>query len=154
MKKILLFGFLLFQFLGFAQSKVAVIIDAVTGETIPYANIKMGTSSNNVSNSEGKFNVSDALENQSLTLEISYIGYETQILTVKELEQQNFIIKLVQGIYELNNMDVSDKKEHVASIIAKVKNNLKENYINPAPSSLFKATAKGARTDNSIIPCM
>lgn len=131
MKKILLFTFLLIQFATFSQNKIATIIDAISGESIPYANIKIGTNSNNVSNGDGKFNLPASLENEVTKIEISYIGYETQQLSFAQLEKQNFIIKLVPGIYELSNVNVSDKKEDVAAIMAKVKANLKENYTPP-----------------------
>ena len=132
MKKLLLLSFFLLQLATFAQNKVATIQDAVSGETIPYANIKIGNTFNNVSNGDGKFNIPVNSENPEALIEVSYIGYETQNISFKELEKQNFIIKLKPGIYELNNVDVSDKKQDVASIMAKVKANLKENYTMPA----------------------
>lgn len=131
MKKFLLFLFLFSQIISFAQNKVATIFDAESGEPIPFANIKVGTNSNNISNGEGKFNIAITSENETTVFEVSYIGYETQQLTIKQLEKQNFIIKLKPGVYELNNVDVSDKKEDVASIMAKVKANLKDNYTSP-----------------------
>ena len=132
MKKLLLLSFFLLQLASFAQNKVATIQDAVSGETIPYANIKIGNTFNNVSNGDGKFNIPLNSDNAEALIEISYIGYETQNISFKELERQNFIIKLKPGIYELNNVDVSDKKQDVASIMEKVKANLKENYTMPA----------------------
>jgi len=131
LRKLFLFGALMIQIVAMAQNKVATIIDANSGESIPYANIKIGTTSNNISNGDGKFNLPAALENEATKIEISYIGYETQQLSFAQLEKQNFIIKLVPGVYELNNVNVSDKKEDVAAIMAKVKANLKENYSTP-----------------------
>lgn len=139
-KKLLLFTFLIFQLVIFAQNKVATILDAASGESIPYANIKIGADSNNISNGEGKFNVDATTENESKLVEVSYIGYESQQLTFKQLEKQNFIIKLKPGVYELNNVNVSDKKQDVASIMAKVKANLKENYTSqdiPLENTIF-----------------
>lgn len=131
LKKIVLFFAMIMQFALVAQNKVAKIIDANSGESIPYANIKIGTTSNNVSNGDGQFNIPSAIEDETTKIEISYIGYETQQLTISQLEKQNYIIKLVPGIYELQNVNVSDKKEDVATIMAKVKANLKENYTTP-----------------------
>ena len=138
MKRLLFLMVLAFQFSAFAQNKVATIIDANSGESIPYANIKLGSSSNNVSNADGKFNIASTPDNESTTIEISYIGYETQQISFRQLEKQNFIIKLIPGIYELNNVDVSDKKQDVATIMAKVKASLKENYA--ASDTPFKST--------------
>ena len=137
-KKILLLTLFLLQLTAHSQNKVATIVDDISGETIPYANIKLGVTSNNISNADGQFNIPSSLETESPKIEISYIGYETQQLTFSQLEKLNFIIKLIPGIYELNNVDVSDKKQDVASIMAKVKANLDENY--KAPSSPFSNT--------------
>ena len=140
MKRLLIFIFFVFQYSGFAQNRVATIVDANSGESIPYANIKIGSTSNNVSNGDGKFSIPTSSENASTAIEISYIGYETQRITVSQLEKQNFIIKLLPGIYELSNVNVSDKKQDVAAIMAKVKENLKENYFIsdiPSKSTIF-----------------
>jgi hypothetical protein len=134
MKQLLCFAFLALQFAAFSQNKIATIIDAGSGETIPHATIKIGVNSQNVSNGEGKFNISVTSENESSIIEVSYIGYETQQLTLKKLESQDYIIKLKPAIYELNDVNISNKKEDVTSIMAKVKANLKENYL-PAESA-------------------
>lgn len=149
MKKLLLIAILIFHLPLWAQNKVVTIKDATTGESIPFATIKIGTSSHTISNGEGKFNMYFTPENQLTMIEISYIGYETQSLTLKKLEEQNFSIQLKPGIYELSNVNVSDKKEDVASIMAKVKANLKENYQNP--STPFKNTIF-VRAQNSFKP--
>ncbi len=140
LKKLLFLGLFLFNLSLIAQNKVATIIDANSGETIPYATIKIGTNSNTISNGEGKFNVDTSSENEKTTIEISYIGYETQQLTFSKLEKQNYIIKLVPGVYELNNVDVTDKKEDAVTIMGKVKANLNENYLyssDPSQSTIF-----------------
>ena len=62
LKKLFLLGFLVLQFGAYSQNKTATIIDAISGESIPYANIKIGILSNNISNSDGKFNVPASLE--------------------------------------------------------------------------------------------
>lgn len=57
----------------FAQSKVVTIVDAASGESIPYANIKIGNSLNTVSNSEGKFSLSIADDELQKSVLVSYI---------------------------------------------------------------------------------
>lgn len=148
LKKLLLLGFLVLQFGAYSQNKTATIIDAISGESIPYANIKIGILSNNISNSDGKFNVPASLENETTKIEITYIGYETQKLTFNQLEQQQFIVKLVPGVYELSDVDVSNKKEDVNAIMAKVKANLKENYA--TPTTPFSSTIF-VREDHTFI---
>ncbi|WP_432673102.1 carboxypeptidase-like regulatory domain-containing protein [Flavobacterium sp. SM2513] len=140
MKRLLFLMCLVCQLSAFAQNNVSTIVDANTGESIPYANVKIGSTSNNVSNGDGKFSIPASAENASTEIEVSYIGYETQRLTISQLEKKGFIIKLIPGIYELNNVDVSDKKQDVAAIMAQVKANLKENYLTtdtPSKSTIF-----------------
>lgn len=136
--KFLFLWFTILSISVYSQNKIATIVDAQTGETIPYANIKIDNESQLVSNSEGKFNISEKYDNSSTTLLVSYIGYETQQLTLGKLENQNYIIKLVPGVYQLDNVDVTNKKADVTLIMAKVKANLKENYL--APSSPISST--------------
>ena len=139
-KKFLCFSLFLIQFCAVAQSKVVSIIDAATGESIPYANIKVGATFTTVSNSEGKFSILATEEDEQKMISISYIGYESQQITVAKLEQQNYIIKLTPAIYELNNVDVTDKKQDANAIMAKVKANINENYVateTPLKSTLF-----------------
>ncbi|MDD3003624.1 carboxypeptidase-like regulatory domain-containing protein [Flavobacterium sp.] len=138
LKKILFIFTFLCSIVGFSQNKIATIVDAVSGETIPYANIKIGNDQQIISNSEGKFSIGSSHDNPSTTLHISFMGYEPQQLTLGTLENQKFVIKLTPGIYQLDNVDVTNKKEDVASIMAKVKANLKENYF--APTSPISST--------------
>jgi hypothetical protein len=128
MKKLLLFAFFVLQFSAYSQHKVATVLDAISGKAIPYANIKIGNDFSTISNSDGKFNIPAIPQNNLDKVEISFIGYESQQLTFSQLEKLSFIIKLVPGIYELINVDISDKKQDVASIMTKVKANLDENY--------------------------
>lgn len=137
-KKLLVFTLLLLQFTAVAQGKIVTIQDAVSGETIPYANIKIGQTLNTVSNSDGKFSILTTEEDAEKVISISYIGYDSQQITVGKLEKQNYIIKLIPGIYELNNVNVTDKKQDANAIMAKVKANINENYI--MPETPFKNT--------------
>lgn len=139
-KKLLLFTCLLFQLIASAQNKVATVVDANSGETIPYANIKIGTSLNTVSNSDGKFSIATGPDEEQKVITVSYIGYESKEMTLANLQKLDFVIKLKPGVYELTNVDVSDKKEDANSIMAKVKANLKENYTasdSPLKNTIF-----------------
>jgi hypothetical protein len=138
MKKLLLFAFFVLQFSAYSQNKIVTIVDAISGETIPYANIKIGNDFSTVSNSDGKFNIPAIPQNNLDKVKISFIGYESEQITFSQLEQQNFIIKLNPGIYELNNVDVSNKSEDVETIMSKVKANLQVNYTTPLGSYVNK----------------
>jgi len=128
MNKILLFlSVLLFQLAGFSQNITAKIVDAKTGENIPYANILVSGTENLITNEEGVFTVSDK-NNDATSLAVSYLGYVGQLLTVGDLKKQQNTIKLQPGIFELDNVAVSNVKPDANSIMAEVKKNLKKNY--------------------------
>ena len=133
------FFLLLFQF-GIAQNTKGKIIDSATGQSIPYANIKVNESENLVSNAEGYFSLSENNSQDETLLTISYLGYVNQQLTVGELKKLDFTIKLVPGIYELDNVAVSNILPNPYEIMANVKANLARNYKNsetPSKEMLF-----------------
>ncbi len=111
-----------------AQSS-AKVIDAQTGETVPFANISIGTE-NLVSNSEGSFTFSD--ESDSVIF-VSCIGYVARQVTAGQLRSANNIVKLEPALYELD--DVSVKRPDVGTIMANVKQNLVKHYKNQVPVS-------------------
>jgi hypothetical protein len=121
------FILLLFQAV-IAQNINGKIIGFKTGESIPYANIKVNGSENLVSNAEGYFNLSEKNSKDETILTVSYLGFVNQQLTVAELRSLDFTIKLLPGIYELNDVAVSNIKPNPNQIMANVKANLSRNY--------------------------
>jgi hypothetical protein len=121
------FILLLFQ-AGIAQNIKGKIIDSKTGESIPYANIKLNGSENLVSNAEGYFNLSENNSKDETILNVSYLGFVNQQLTAGELRSLDFTIKLLPGIYELSEVAVSNTKPNPYEIMANVKANLSRNY--------------------------
>jgi hypothetical protein len=70
-----LFSFLLMLFictLATAQTTSIKIVDAATGEAIPYANIMVNTTENLVSNAEGNFSLSQHNVSDSTPIAVSY----------------------------------------------------------------------------------
>lgn len=118
---------LLFQF-SIAQNIKGKIIDASTGEAIPYANIKVNTGENLVSNGEGFFSLSESNSQDETALTVSYLGFVNKQLTVSELKKLDFNIKLTPAVYELNDVAVSNIKPNPYEIMANVKANLERNY--------------------------
>jgi hypothetical protein len=126
--KIFLF-FLLFFFhhhLSYSQTISAKIIDAQNGEVIPFANILIDNNNALVSNDEGIFSFSAA--NSNTTISVSYIGYSDVQLSVSQLQEQKNIIKITPVLYELNELNVDNKKLTPAQIMANVKANINSNY--------------------------
>ncbi|WP_367771130.1 carboxypeptidase-like regulatory domain-containing protein [Flavobacterium sp. WC2421] len=122
-----LFTLLMIQ-LGFAQNIKGKIIDSTTGESIPYANIKVNESENLVSNAEGFFTLSEKNSTDETLLTVSYLGFVNRQLTVSELKKLDFSIKLTPGVFELNDVAVSNIKPNPYEIMANVKANLSRNY--------------------------
>ncbi|HWR94246.1 MAG TPA: carboxypeptidase-like regulatory domain-containing protein [Flavobacterium sp.] len=123
-----------------AQSITGKIIDSKTGESIPYANIMINETEDFISNAEGYFSISENLSNDESVLTISYLGYVNRRLTIAELKKLNYTIKLEQGIFELNDVEVSKEDTNPFKIMAKVKENLDRNYKNdgnPTKDRLF-----------------
>jgi hypothetical protein len=130
MKKTTFYFFLFlcsFQ-IGNAQNIKGKIIDKATGESIPYANIMINNSENLISNAEGFFSLSETNSSDETLLTISYLGYVNQQLTVSKLKKQDYKIALIPGIFELNDVKVSNEKPNPYEIMANVKANLANNY--------------------------
>lgn len=118
---------LVFQ-LGIAQHIRGKIIDAATGDNIPYANIRVNNAENLVSNGEGYFSLSESSSQDETLLVVSYLGFVNQQLTVGELKKLDFTIKLLPAVYELDDVEVSNIKPNPYEIMANVKANLSRNY--------------------------
>lgn len=79
--------------------------DALDGELLPFANIRVvGTHSGTVTNVDGIF-VLPNLPNEKITLEISYIGYQTLKYETKT-GQTDFVIQLTPIVNELREVVV------------------------------------------------
>ncbi len=117
------FTLLMVQF-GIAQNIRAKIIDAATGNAIPYANIRINESDNLVSNGEGYFSLSENNSQDETVIVVSYLGFVSQQLLVSQLKNQDLIIKLLPAVYELQDVAVSNVKPNPYEIMANVKANL------------------------------
>lgn len=133
----------LFALLGLqsaiAQNNAVKVVDAKSGESIPYANIRINGSENLVTNAEGFFTLSES-QNDATVLTVSYLGYANRQLTVADVKSQHYTIGMEPGIVELANINVSNVKPDPYRIMAEVKNNLSRNYKNdgqPSKDMLF-----------------
>lgn len=109
-----------------AQALRARIVDAKTGEPIPYANINVNNVENQISNEEGYFSISEANGSDDTPLAISFIGYLDQKLSVGQIRQKDNLIKMQEGTFELDEVKVA--KPDPKAIMAEVNKNLKNNY--------------------------
>ena len=105
---------------GFAQTQLSGSVTDANGEPIPGATIIVqGTNNGTTSDFDGKFSI--ALE-QNENLEISYLGYTTQI--IQFTGQDNLSISLVEDQNELDEIVVtgygSQKKSQLTGAVAKI----------------------------------
>ncbi|MBC5842322.1 MAG: carboxypeptidase-like regulatory domain-containing protein [Flavobacteriaceae bacterium] len=104
------------------------IIDINTKESIPYANILINKSESMISNAEGYFTLSEKNSQDNTILLVSYLGYANQEIALNSLKNNDYTIALTPSIFELNDVNVSNKKPNAYEIMANVKANLATNY--------------------------
>ncbi|MEO6348284.1 MAG: carboxypeptidase-like regulatory domain-containing protein [Aquaticitalea sp.] len=119
---------LMFSNAAFPQQIKGQIIDAKTNETIAFATVQFDDDHGVVSNMEGYFSFSLDQLNIEKPLIISFMGYQTQNLTIKDLEAKNYIIKLNEAVNQLKTVYLTNKVPSVDSIMARVNRNLNKNY--------------------------
>jgi len=118
--------FLLSSFFSFSQNITARLLDKNTQSPIPFAAIKTAEFDGVISNEEGYFTIND--ENDSNIINISCLGYKNKTLSIKDIKDLNFVIKLEESINQLNTVYVSNKRPNADSIISRVRKNISKNY--------------------------
>lgn len=108
----------------------AKIVDIETGEGLPNADIQINGTDNIISNTEGYFTIPGKNSADNTVVTVSYLGYSSAKMTVGELKNNQLIIKLKPGIFELQSVNVSNLNlaNNPDSIMAAVKRNLARNY--------------------------
>jgi hypothetical protein len=110
---------------GICQTTVKVI-DAATREALPHADIRIGMSESVITNTEGYFTI-PANTTDDTEVIASFLGYKSTGATVTQLKDTR-LIKLEPGIFEIDEVAVSDNRIIPDSIIATAKRNLVNNY--------------------------
>ena len=112
-KKIVLWmTVLLITFTGRAQEAMirGMVTDSISGEGLPYASLVFkGTTTGTATDLDGHFNLSRP--HQTQTLEVSYLGYNTQQITVTPSHQGSLNITLSPIGITLQEVIVKPKKE-------------------------------------------
>lgn len=109
----------------------AQIIDAETGEPLPFTTIQVeGMSRGTVANIEGRFLLDiNGLPDDAKIL-VSHIGYEVRSFSVKELSEME-TIKMKVSPLNLQTVQVYSKTLTAEEIIELIVENYKENYPSP-----------------------
>lgn len=112
-KKIVLWmTVLLITFTGRAQEAMirGMVTDSISGEGLPYASLVFkGTTTGTATDLDGHFNL--PRPHQTQTLEVSYLGYNTQQITVTPSHQGSLNITLSPIGITLQEVTVKPKKE-------------------------------------------
>jgi len=91
-----------------------------------------------VTNMEGYFTLSLEKIASNKPLTISFMGYQTQQMTIKEMELTKYIVKLKEAVNQLGTVYINTKLPNVDSIMARVHRNLKKNYkVSNSKQTLF-----------------
>ncbi|RXR17365.1 carboxypeptidase-like regulatory domain-containing protein [Flavobacterium amnicola] len=123
-----------------AQGLSIKIIDSKDQLPLPYASIKLSNEIDLISNEEGLFNLPEEQNIDENILIIRYLGYQSQKISIKEVKQQNLVIKLAEAIFNLNEVSVNNIKPNPDELMMEVKKRLKTNYTaidNPTKSQFF-----------------
>lgn len=120
----------------FAQNKsiTGYVIDAQSGEAIPYVHIMPTKGGGTLSDLNGKFTVF-VTTHKNDSLKISCIGYETQRISLKKLPSQPFTIELTESRTLLPTMIVHElsAKDYVQKCVQKIP----DNYTLPEKQKAF-----------------
>lgn len=124
MQKLILLLLFISGFQSIAQT-TGKVVDASTGESIPFANIQCDNSLSLVSNAEGFFTISQT-NADDVRLTVSYLGFVPVQLTVGELKSKP-TVSLHPSVYELDEVKVKERPSPEV-IMSTVKKYLKTNY--------------------------
>ena len=119
-----------------AQSISSRVVDAKTGEAIPYATVQFGENKGIITNDEGEFSLYLTSPVTPDSLYISCMGYEkTAISAERALDS---VIAIDPKPIELSEVYLFDEELDVDEIISRAKKNLTKNYSqDPIKQRLF-----------------
>ena len=138
-KQFLIFSFICLSNSFFAQSTTIIkghIIDDQTKEDLLYVNVQLDNPANGTtSDIDGKFYIET--KEKVTQLKVSYIGYKTQLVDIKQGQINNIIISMVEEAIGLNEVVVKIDKyrnkdnpavELIKNIIENKDKNRKESF--------------------------
>ena len=112
---------------AYCQTFTSRLIDAKTGEGIPYATIRYGENAGIITNEEGVFSLrQNAIPENQDSLYISCMGYEN--MAIPYTRTLDSLIVISPKPIALNEVFLFNQELEVDEIIALVKENLPSNY--------------------------
>lgn len=118
-----------------AQSIQIKVLDAKTNLPLPYANVNINDKTNIIANEEGIFSLTETQNIDSDLVVVSYLGYASIKKTLGAIKEENLIVKLIEGSYQLENVDIKYTKPNPEKIMLEVKKRLSTNYKNSTGST-------------------
>ncbi len=105
------------------------VIDAETGELLPYANILVESAgSGTITNTEGEFDFRIQGRFAGSLVLFSFLGYETQKLEIPNTDNENLLIRMNPKPYLLGDIYVLPPGTKAVDIVKKAVKNIKRNY--------------------------
>jgi len=129
-----LFVLLLFP-KAYGQSITARLLDADTGEPIPFATVVTGADRGTITNEEGYLNL-DLTSIEGPSVHLSCMGYESREVAISALSTSG-IIRLKPAPIQLNEVRLGGSIPEAEEIIREVRRNLDRNYPVSASYELF-----------------
>lgn len=109
-----------------AQSISSKVVDAKSGEAIPYATVQYGENKGIITNDEGEFSLYLTTSAMPDSLYISCMGYEKTAISAQKVLDS--VIAIDPKPIELSEVYLFDEDLEVDEIISRVKENLAKNY--------------------------
>jgi len=109
-----------------AQSTFVKVIDSISNDPVPFANIYFSNNKGLITDSNGKFKLIKSEFKNHDSLSISLLGYKTKTYLLKEFKDS--IIYLRPGPIQLDNIVLNNDKLNADEIIQMVINNFEINY--------------------------
>ncbi len=109
-----------------AQTLTSRILDAETGQPVPFATVLSGRDFGTISNEEGFFSL-DLSRIPEEGVRISCMGYDTYTADLETLREQD-TLRLKPAPIHLNEVRVGERIPEASEIIRKVRENITANY--------------------------
>ena len=137
---------MLLQYL-FSQTTITLTIkDADTKEPLPFCNVVIkGTSNGGITNTDGKIKLT--INSANDIIEISFLGYETKLLKINELNNTNTIFLNKQN-YILSEIEVRADNDYLYEIIEKCRKKMLKNNNKNVSKAYFSVETK---SDDKIL---
>jgi len=105
------------------------VIDAKTGELLPYANILIGKAgAGTITNTEGAFDFKIQGRFAGSLVRFSFLGYKSQQLSIPFASDSSLVIKMTPKPYLLSDVYVLPNGTAAVDIVKRAVKNIKRNY--------------------------